>query len=934
MAQFVRKRIVNDLIDEIVEIDAVSLEFVGHRILEIIEGTPLIHRGVNKDHKPVGYTLDTYSHDFKVVGEYSTEDKYFIGVKAADESIQFEKIGNDLTHVLEHCAGRIPERIYLVSSEEQPASFRVKFNTTQLAKDYSERIRFLSARDLAEQIFDASVSNANHADFFCQYFPDFGQNLDNYEYFGRVPPACADFKAEEIFFRQIREHFAAGHQICVLHGLSGAGKTQAAINYVRKTLDEYENYIWISGEDWKPDVALSAIKRVRGGVAINVAGIFNASKTLLIVDDLTRALQPSQLEAELAAGFGRGGRVLVTSQIGATGKEEARICVPIERVSHKTAFQILDESEATATDACRRFVEECRFSPLILSIVRNLSDEDDISKEDLYREVLENPVEAQQADGTSILSLMLGKLSPENRNALVKIANGGCRTYEIKFLNSFIGTMTRAALQRLAILSRTATSSTVSVHELICRAVRTAEDDGVLATAIEQYVSRSHGEMVPSMLRQIHLAVAQLKAANHRRGNRPPDWLTYALMQVDPAKHIAPSLQATSVTGDMPMAQLLCVVDAKEGYAYTLAQEDRGAYYERCAEEYGQALEFASDPDVRAELMHHQGKAFRRCAKPELALDCFKRLLAEKPDWHAAHGQVAHLGTQKGVSQTMVAEGEVANGYLIDCTFDSPEKVPLRVSLAAISRLRSYFKLSNEIKDDAAKVQQLADVVALSALEGFDQFYEAFLALTSLYGYHHGGICLALAEAFPEMLTIRPDSVEARQWSNACEGLTNVAVAARAAGKKALANELNEAACSFADEVSRGDRLTSYLARVVAKTYIEANRASDALAAIDKVPQDRVDHWVLYQKTRAELAMGTPKLAIESAKLALALVEQDKKAQGRRNIYHVQQSQCWEALGEIEKAVASMAAACELTADPKYREQLESQLQKLTAKLP
>ncbi|KPZ11238.1 Uncharacterized protein ALO94_03347 [Pseudomonas syringae pv. spinaceae] len=242
--------------------------------------------------------------------------------------------------------------------------------------------------------------------------------------------------------------------------------------------------------------------------------------------------------------------------------------------------------------------------------------------------------------------------------------------------------------------------------------------------------------------------------------------------------------------------------------------------------------------------------------------------------------------------------------------------------------------LSDQIKNDSVKVQQLADVVGLSALEGFDQFYEAFLALTSLYGYHHAGICLVLAEAFPEMLTIRPNSVEARQWSNTCEGLTNVAVAARSAGKQALANELNEAACSFADEVSRGDRLTSYTARVVAKTLIEANRASGALVAIDKVPPDRIDHWVLYQKTRAELALGTPELAIESATLALDMVENDEKAQGRRNIYHVQQSQCWEALGEVEKAVASMTAACELTTDLKYREQLESQLQKLTAKLP
>lgn len=82
--------------------------------------------------------------------------------------------------------------------------------------------------------------------------------------------------------------------------------------------------------------------------------------------------------------------------------------------------------------------------------------------------------------------------------------------------------------------------------------------------------------------------------------------------------------------------------------------------------------------------------------------------------------------------------------------------------------------------------------------------------------------------------------------------------------------------------------------------------------------------------------MGNPELAIDSARLALALVEKDAdaKAKGRINIYHVQQRQCWEALGEIKKAVASRTAACELTQDPKYREQLESKRQELTAKLP
>lgn len=66
----IKKRIIKSLIDEIVSIDAASLELFGHRLIELIEEKRLIHHGLNADHRPVGYTVDTFSQSGDVIGEY------------------------------------------------------------------------------------------------------------------------------------------------------------------------------------------------------------------------------------------------------------------------------------------------------------------------------------------------------------------------------------------------------------------------------------------------------------------------------------------------------------------------------------------------------------------------------------------------------------------------------------------------------------------------------------------------------------------------------------------------------------------------------------------------------------------------------------------------------------------------------------------------
>jgi tetratricopeptide (TPR) repeat protein len=928
LSEFIKKRVIRDLIDEIADLDPASFELLGHKIIELIESKSLVHHGLNKDHKPVGYTVDTFSQDFTIIGEYSTGQGYFEDASGGKNENKFTKVENDISHAIDKAGNITPTKIYLVSSAEEPPSFRGKFNKTDFAAKHSDKTIFLDSRQLAEKIFEYSRDRPQAAEFFRFYLPDFSQNLDNYEYYGLTPPVCANHQSEPLFRDAIRSHFAAARPVCVLYGLSGSGKTQAAIDFVHSEKAAYGNYFWLAGNDWGEDVPLTAIKRSRGGVEINVAGVFNSTKTLLVVDDLSRQISGNTF-AELEQGFALGGQVLVTSQIG---DPNSNIHLPVPLLTREVAYSILGENSSAADDDARAFVEACRFCPLILAVTREVAKMDGVDKGELYREVLTIPDVAHQPDGRSVMERVLQRLTDQNRKALLKIAKSGCTTFDSNFLTKFIGGNARSSLQRLAIVTRTEVSSSLTVHDLICSAVRPGDPDGTeLAVEVVQYVERYRGEMVPSVLRQIHLSADQLLTAHRGRAEPPLDWLTYALLQLEGGDRLglAPGSHMRPIRVDMSIAELLCVIDIREAHSYTLPGTQRTAYYSECAEEFGNIAAKTSNADMQVELRHHQGKALRRSDQLDDALGCFRAVLRERPGWHAAYGQIAHAGTQRGATEAVKLEGEAAIRHLIDQVLVDADSVPLRVSLASLSKLRSYPSLSREVQNQAPSVKQLADVVAMAALAGFQQFYEGFLAFTSLFSYQFGEHAVAIAEIFPDMLAIYPDAVDKRQWPNACEALANVATAATAVGKPYLAARLNETACAFAEALSQTDRMNCFTLRLVAKTYVGAGKAAAAIAALATMPDNEKDHWVLYQQAKAELAVYERKKARESALAALGLASKDPRAKNRLGSYSDLLSQCHEALGEIDLALAATKDALDLTTGEKYRLQLTDRIAQL-----
>ncbi len=926
MFEHIKARIIKGLIEEITFLDDSEIELVGHTYISIRENKKLIHHGLNKDRMTSGYTVDTFSDNSLIVGEYSAEKGYFEFSGESDNPI-YTKINKDISHALDHKGGEGPNKIYLISSQEEIPSFRKKFNSTEFGKKYGDRLIIIDARELAKGVYEQSISSPANADFYMQYFPTFSQNMDNYAYFGRLPNFCDEYVGEDRISNAISNHFKNGNNICVLYGISGSGKTQAAIDFVRSHTTHFPNYIWISGEDWKAGSSLCSVQRNRGGSPVNVVGLFNSEKSILVVDNCSSGIETSTFN-ELIPGFDKGGVVLVTSQISVP---QSALYLSIPQFSINNALEILGETKSSASEICMKFVSKCRFSPLILSMTKMLLHDQRLNKEDIYKEILNEPELVDDPNGISIVKKILDRLEARTLEALKKVANSGKNYHDIEFLRNFIGVLNCNSLQKLSILVPESAPGVLRVHDLILIAAQDKFDSSQIIASIESFISLKAGDMTPSVLRQIHLCSDLLYEEHTCRGNRDVDWIHYALLQLEGEQKLElhNELHDQKITAGSTLQKVKSVIDAKEIHSYTIKDDDiRTDYYMNCAVMYDELLRQQVHEDIRLELLHHKGKALRRSHKYTEALNSLNQLLELKPEWHAAYGQIAHLGTQRGVEQEVKKAGEVAMHILLDYIKKDLFSVPLRVSLAALARLRSYNKIVTEINDQQELVKKLADVVLVSALEGIDQFYEAFVSFTSMFSYKHSLTCVSIAEAIPEMIAIPPSQVDKRQWISACELLTNLSVAAGREHKEGLANLLIGTAITFANEINNCAQLNSYEGRCIAKTYNIGKKPEAAIAAISKIPSSEVNHWLLYEEAKAYLELGSNHYseALSSAKRCFEFAVLDNKAAQRISIYHDLLSNCYIKLDDQEGAIKELTKAIENCTNDKYRGELKLRL--------
>lgn len=754
----------------------------------------------------------------------------------------------------------------------------------------------------------------------------------------KIAPLCEHHVHDPRAYSLLEKHFENGHSIGILSGASGSGKTQALIDYVNRSAQKFDNQLWLNGDDWLDGYALIDIHRTRGGKLINVVGTFNSSKTVLVVDSIERILKDSDFR-DMQEGFALGGIVILSSQLSDPNNE---LYLSKPNIPMQQAIEILGENPENISGVCNEFLKACSFSPLILALARKVISEEKYNKDEFYRDVLNMPGEMMNDQGKPIISGILSKVTPSTLIALKKIANSKLNFHDSDFLRFFIKPLPLDNLQRLSILVKTNTPGILRLHDLVAIAVRERDEQECMVNAISDYVDMFSGEMTPSILRQVHLAKKQIRNEVENNHNGKVDWLTYSLLQIEDSykKIIHDELYNRELTSDLSLAEVMCIIDSKESFSYSIDQDSRTDYYENCAREYELALNIYQCDEIKAELIHHRGKALRRCGKHEQSLECFEELLKLKPNWHAIHGQIAHLGSQYKASSRVKDAGELSIKVLVKDILSDSSVVPLRVSLAAIARIRSYYSVGSEISKSPDQVKKLADLITMSSMEGLDQFYEAFVSFTSIFSYHHSDCCIYLAESIPDMLELPPEFVSKKQWVSACEALANISDAAIRQSREMISKRLSDASLRFADKLVSRAKIKSFDARAVAKSYIISAKYGEALSVLSKVSlKEQSSHWILYRKSQALLGLGKSithpggeehiAMALSCAERALENALEDTKAKGRISIYYELRSQCLLAKKEYELAKEDLVMAIELCKDDKYLEDLKHRLQSM-----
>lgn len=909
----IKQRIERNLIDEIKNLSATDLECVGTYMLNILEKITLVQHGINKDGRPCGYTVDSFSQDGSIAVEFSVKKDYFTNYFEDGGERHYRKIHEDIVHALSHGGSNL-KKIYLITSQEEIPSFRKEFNKTKDFLENRNRLFILDARLLAQEIYKQTVECVDNINYYKDYFPNYAQEFENYEYYGKIPSLCDNFCRDTKILDKVDHFFQKDTSICLLYGVSGSGKTQTAIEYVHYKASEFQNYIWIAGEDWPAEISLSAIKRTRGGIPVNVVGLFNKSKTILVIDSLERDVNANDF-LELSEGFDKGGRVIITSQI----KSSVDFCMQMPEISEDVAIHILGEERDEG--AVKQVVNMCKGFPIMLSAMRNIVLYDGVNKEELFAEVLANPEELVTLDGVSLFRTILSKMSQKTRKMLIKLANTGITMFDIDFVRFYCGVLACNALQKISILISTNTPGIVKVHDLICDAMMEKDESYEAVEALKKYINIKQGEMTPSILRQIYLM--KYKIAAYKKNHIENDWLKYALLQIegDEKYEIVEEIYGRTFAPEMDLATVKCLIDAKELRGYHIkTKEETEEYFDELIDEYESTLKLISDVDIKAELLHHLGKAYRRRKRYEDSYKCFKSLLEIKPNLHATYGQIITLGTMK-VSSEIRVNAEKCMRRLLEDMLEDATQVPLRVSLATIARMRSYRDVTNEIVNTSDKVDKICQIVASAAIEDIGQFFEGFVSVTSMFAYHYSDKCLALAENVPDMIMVSPKMIEDGQWINACEALTNIATYVDKKLNGQLFNMLIDKGIEFGKAYLTQKRIYAYEARAIAKAYIVKGEGREALEVIDIIPEEKRDHWLLYRQAEAENLLGYSK-APATAKMALELLERDQKNSNRKSSYYHLLSKCYYCNGEFEKCNEAILVAIGLCEDLKYKQEL------------
>ncbi len=378
---------------DVCSLDTNDLEYVGHALVKLDGGQPVIHRGLTRTGKPAGYTVDTFSSDRKTVGEYSTAAEFF--------EEPFDKFIGDVSHA----RSQAPDcsLLYLFSSRPCKESVWKKVPEVVHANfPELERFEVYDSRRIATEIYERAIGSNNLVEYFAGFLPSLWQMWTESLISHSTPPLPSDFVPDAARAETV-QHTLSLHTRVAIRDISGSGKTYAAIEYAQREGEHFANTLWLAGDELASLTSLSAVRIKRLGVEVNLLSHLRTSACLLVIDDWKGSADalPQLLPQDLHPQT----RILLTS-IGNVGEGIHAIQLPTLARHSAEAILVVGVDVHPTPQQLEMICERAFFHPLTLAIIRDTVAESDASWDDIIGD-LENLPQFEGSDQQTILQRVL-----------------------------------------------------------------------------------------------------------------------------------------------------------------------------------------------------------------------------------------------------------------------------------------------------------------------------------------------------------------------------------------------------------------------------------------------------------------------------------------------------------------------------------------------
>lgn len=738
-----RRYCLAEIIDELKLLDSTELEEMGNVILEEICQKSLLLRGHTVEGESVGYTLDSYSVDAKIVGEYSRQKNYF------DKGNNFKKIIGDIRHSIA-LAPQV-KTIYLLSNQLMGPSAGMSLAKLchRLDTFFNRRVEIYDARRIAEYIVDNLFMKDLVVEKLVEYLPLLNKLRDMQTITNALPSVEKNYISRASEEAKIIEKLYQANHLLVA-GISGIGKTNIVITVCHRIKQDYDIIVWLDGKDVSID-NLKAVSISRLGISQNLIGLLGMHKTLVVIDSLEN--DAANIIRVLTRECKDGSKVLVTTQM-------ADASVNLHTIEFMTKEQSRNILNHSLTIECPinifdKIIESVGGHPLVLSLINASISLGEQTWRDVEEDIRHLP---QYEDNKSkkICDRIIEKHITTIGRELSAIKWLGTSVIDRGILKSMIGKVGIAKLEKRS-LTTMHISNGIKIHDIVFNSISQVNID--FNDFSKEFVDffKYHVEQKNSIFfKALYTHKAKIISMLHEKTELGIMLYCYLhiinlgelsdniISRIKYERFFAPDYVycQEDYFAIISLVELFEVERRELNFRRSEYPNELG---DDRVKKMRECINITCIPeDVKIEIKHHLGKFYIQVLKnEEEAIACFYESLKNSKTEFAARLQLSRLIKKKDIEESKRYLREILDAYKMDRNLISPTTV-----LGAFEdlRAREYEELRAQYLNESGLLE---DALFSNYHESFDQPFRVLANLAGHLNYKYPERVKAIIQQMP-----------------------------------------------------------------------------------------------------------------------------------------------------------------------------------------